>query len=87
MSVINIIGIGIPKKFIYGIGNDGKTYMKYCPDEERWYSILPDVWKKALATSSVNNATIITIGDNYAHESNPESNKQYDIGNGGTWGG
>ncbi len=62
-----------------------KAFMKYMPDEGKWYTILSDVWNAAKATLSAN--TAITINDTYTHESNPEPEKQYDVGNGEKWGG
>lgn len=86
VSVINIIGIDTNKK-VYGIGNDKKAYMKYfeVANEGNWHAILPDVWKEANATLPVNN--VITVEADYAHESDPETGKQHNIGNGEKWGG
>ena len=59
--------------------------MKYMADEGQWYSILPDVWKDVM--SKLSNKNIIEIKDGYAHESDPESDKQCYMENGDKWGG
>ena len=85
MSVINIIGIDDLNKIVYGIGNNKKAYMKYLIKEQKWYSILPEVWKNVNAALSSNN--IIQIENGYSHSSAPETVKQHDSGNGEKWGG
>ncbi|XP_028405472.1 uncharacterized protein LOC114528088 [Dendronephthya gigantea] len=84
VSVINIIGIDNHTKTLYGIGNNKKSYMKYSPDEEKWFSMLPEMWGKILPTLSLNNT--IKIEDGYENESDPKKEKQRDMENGEIWG-
>ena len=83
VSVINIIGIDNKTKTLYGIGNNKKSYMKYSPDKEKWFSVAPEMWDKIWLTLN----DTIKIEDGYENESKPEAKKQQNMGNGVIWGG